>query len=165
MTVGIARNDSVHSARDRETFTEFMQDAEPRLRQALVTRFGAERGREAAAEALAFGWERWSSVQVMSNPVGYLYTVGQSRALSSTVAPFLPTIEPTSHEPWVEPQLPEALAGLSDRQRNAVLLIYSYEWTYQEVADLWGTSRATVQRHVTRGMTKLRRSLEVSIGT
>ena len=152
-------------AGDRETFTEFMREAEPQLRQALVTRYGAEKGREAAAEALAFGWEKWSQVQVMSNPVGYLYRVGQSRAVSSTVGPPLLSIQPTSQQPWVEPQLPDALAGLSDRQRSAVLLIHSYEWTYQEVADLWGTSRATVQRHVIRGMAKLRKALEVPIGT
>lgn len=36
---------------DREAFTEFVRMVEPRLRIALIARYGPERGREAAAEA------------------------------------------------------------------------------------------------------------------
>jgi RNA polymerase sigma-70 factor (ECF subfamily) len=61
-------------------FSDFFADAEPRLRRALIAAYGAERGREAAAEALAYGWEHWSRVRRMGNPLGYLYRVGQSRS-------------------------------------------------------------------------------------
>ncbi|GAG77135.1 unnamed protein product, partial [marine sediment metagenome] len=54
-----------------------------------------------------------------------------------------------------------AFTGLSERQRTAVLLIEGYDWTFQEVADLMGLSRSSVQRHVERGMSKLRIALEV----
>jgi len=34
---------------------------------------------DAVAEALAYGWEHWSVVAGMHNPVGYLFRVGQSK--------------------------------------------------------------------------------------
>ena len=39
-----------------DSFTEFVREAEPRLRHALCAAFGGEVGRESAAEALAYGW-------------------------------------------------------------------------------------------------------------
>ena len=37
-----------------------------------------------------------------------------------------------------------------------MVLVYAYEWTYQEVADLLGISRSTVQNHLERGLARLR---------
>jgi len=42
-------------------FELFALDVEPRLRRALVAAYGSDRGREAAAEALAYAWEHWTS--------------------------------------------------------------------------------------------------------
>lgn len=70
--------EAVLNTTDLDAFTEFFRDVEPRLRRALVAAYGTERGREAAAEALARAWEHWADVVEMSNPVGYLYRVGQS---------------------------------------------------------------------------------------
>ena len=67
------------TAADDDEFATFMLDAEPRLRRALVAAFGSQRGREATAESLAWGWEHWTRVRAMHNPVGYLYRVGRSR--------------------------------------------------------------------------------------
>ena len=47
-------------------FESFVLAVEPRLRAALVARFGADVGREATAEALAFAWERWPAVEGMA---------------------------------------------------------------------------------------------------
>ena len=60
-----------------ESFRLFVKESEPRLRHALVAVFGQERGREAVAEAFAFGWEHWGRVSVMDNPVGYFVSGGQ----------------------------------------------------------------------------------------
>jgi hypothetical protein len=62
-----------------EAFESFVAVAEPRLRHALVAAVGRDLGRDAAAEALAFGWEHWDDIKVMENPIGYLYRVGRSR--------------------------------------------------------------------------------------
>lgn len=144
------------------TFAEFHQAAEPPLRRALIARYGGEIGREAAAEALAYGWEHWSKVRAMDNPLGYLYRVGQSssRRLWPHRSVFLPTSEMTL--PWVEPGLPRALDSLSARQRQVVVLVYGFEYTHQEVSDLLGIARSSVQNHVERGLSKLRSRFEVT---
>lgn len=141
-----------------DSFTEFFADAEPRLKSALTARLGTERGIEAAAEALAYGWEHWERVGAMENPVGYLYRVGQSRAPHFQRTTDLPEV-PVEEMPWIEPGLPHALGRLSNNQRVVVLLIQSFGWTYAEVAELLGVSLGTVQTHLNRGMRRLRRAL------
>lgn len=151
----------VHSKSD--TFTEFVRTAEPRLRNAFVSSYGHEIGRDAAAEALAYAWENWERIEMMENPIGYLYRVGRSRS-RTMFRKTGPLPRPTSsHMPWIEPALPHALEALSLNQRRAVLLVKGFGWSYREVAELLGTSLGTVQKHVDRGLAKLRASLEVSI--
>ena len=146
---------------DGQTFAEFHTRAEPQLRRALVARYGGEVGREATAEALAYGWENWDRIRAMSNPLGYLYRVGQSK--SRRLWPRRQVFEERLEAvlPWVEPELPRALNGLSSRQRQAVVLVHGFEYTHQEVADLLGISRSSVQNHVERGLARLRNELEV----
>jgi DNA-directed RNA polymerase specialized sigma24 family protein len=98
----------------------------------------------------------------MGNPAGYLYRVGQSKARRYRRRPLrLPGAEATA-EPWVEPGLPPALERLSERQRQAILLCHGYGWTLAEVAELLDVGPSTVQRHLDRGMTKLRTHLGVT---
>ena len=146
----------------QQTFAEFHATAETRLRRALVARYGGEVGREATAEALAYAWENWGRVEQMSNPLGYLYRVGQSRSRRLWPRRSVFEVRPQSDFPWVEPGLPAALNKLSARQRQAVVLVHSFEYTHQEVADLLGISRSSVQNHVERGLAKLRSDLEVT---
>jgi len=145
-----------------DDFVEFVETHEARLRQALTAAMGIEAGREAAAEAFAYGWEHWERVGVMVNPVGYLYTVGRSkgRRLLSMARPAFPSI-PEDRTPWFEPGLPAALAGLPERERTVVLLLHGYGWHMSEVADTLGVAKSTVQTHAERGMRKLRHKLGV----
>jgi DNA-directed RNA polymerase specialized sigma24 family protein len=143
-----------------EGFRSIAEEAEPRLRRAFILAYGPERGREATAEALAYGWEHWPKVQSMNNPYGYRFRVGQSRTRSRRIR--LPFSRPTGSEPLVEPALPGVLATLSERQRLAVVLVHSYGWTLREVAELTGTSVGTIQVHLERGMARLRAGLEVN---
>ncbi|GJM36838.1 MAG: hypothetical protein DHS20C19_02050 [Acidimicrobiales bacterium] len=146
-----------------DDFTDFFGDAEPRLRRALVAAYGPDRGREAAAEALTYAWQHWPRVKNMTNPVGYLYRVGQSKSRRRRRAPVFPTT-PGSDEPWHEPGLPEALNRLTERERAAVVLIEGYGWTYREVAETVGVARSSVQVYFERGLAKLRASLGVRTG-
>jgi len=145
------------------SFTEFVEDNELRLRQALMASFGPEAGRDAAAEALAYGWEHWDRVYGMRNPVGYLFRVGQSRGskMARRRKPVLPVVVAGS-VPWVEPGLPAAMGRLPQRQRQVVFLLHAYDWSMSEVADLLGVSKATVQSYSERAMKRLRRSLKVN---
>lgn len=146
-----------------DDFNEFARTAEPRLRQALCSRYGVETGREATAEAMAVAWEHWSRIRTHDNPVGYLFGVGRNKARGSfRRRRVVLWSTPDDVVPWVEPGLPKALALLSPNQRTVVLLIYCFEWTYAEVATLLGTSKTTIQNHAERGMARLRRELRVN---
>ncbi len=140
-----------------EDFTAFVNEQEGKLRRALVAAYGGERGREATAEALAYAWEHWERVSQMDNAPGYLFRVGQSRTRWRRSAP---TFSPMASEPpSFEPGLIAALRSLSVRQRTAVVLVHGFGWTLKEVAELTGTSVTTVQNHLERGLSHLRRAL------
>ena len=142
-----------------DSFTEFATANEARLRHALIATCGGQAGREAAAEALAYGWEHWDRLAEMDNPLGYLYVVGRNLARKGHRGgpAFVETVVDTI--PEIEPALPEALAALSDRQRCAVLLVHSFQWTLSEAAEVMGVSKTTVQNHLERGMRSLRRRI------
>ena len=152
---------------DSEGFVDFVKDRGPRLKQALIASLGAEVGREAAAESMAFGWENWDRLRAMDNPAGYLYRVGRNRGVDLHRAdrqrrntfPLPP--HGSGDPPWIEPGLPGALGDLPEKQRTAVMLIHAFGWTYQEVAEFLGVARGSVQKHLERGMKKLRSSLKV----
>jgi RNA polymerase sigma-70 factor (ECF subfamily) len=146
-----------------EAFVAFVRCIEPGLRAALVARHGPERGREAANDALTYGWQHWDRVSQMENPVGYLYRVGRRRAIRRRRVPMIPPDQPGHAEPWVEPGLESALRSLSKRQRQAVMLIEGYEFKYREAADLLGLSISSVQTHHERGLARLRTALGVEV--
>ncbi len=143
-------------------FESFFAEAEQRLRAALVARYGGDRGREAAAEALGYGWQNWDRVRGMENPAGYLYRIGDRWAKRQAIVPTLRAnrAEATSM-PHVEPGLDRALATLSLRQRQAVVLIAGFGLTHEETGRLLGLARSSVQNHVERGLAKLRSELGV----
>lgn len=146
-----------------QSFTSFMEMAEPSLRKALIAGFGIEYGREATADALAYGWEHWERVRGLDNPTGYLFRVGHNKARrrrkrESLPAPIL--LEP--NEPaWFEPDLVPALRKLSDRQRMIVALVHAFDYSMGEVAELLGISKSSVQVHEARAMRRLRKDLGV----
>ena len=146
----------------RTAFTAFVTEVEPRLRRALVALRGREAGRDATAEALAWAWEHWAQVQAMENPAGYLYRVGTSRTRERRRA-LLPW-SGESAPPEVEPGLGPALAGLTERQRAAVVLVHGCGWSYTEVAEALGLAKSSVGTHVARGMEQLRAALGAEQG-
>ena len=136
--------------------------AEPRVRRALVSMLGADRGREAASEAMVHAWLHWARVASMEFPIAYLCKVGRSRTRPRR-SPILPWRgRGDRSDPWVEPGLHAALAALSDQQRSVVVLIHGLEWTVRETATFYGLAPSTVQTHLERGMAKVRLALEVN---
>jgi DNA-directed RNA polymerase specialized sigma24 family protein len=119
---------------------------------------------EATAVALEYAWEHWDRMTEVANPAGYLYRLGlrRSRRFRSSVVPLL-WEAPVEEHVRAEPKLAPALKHLSRHQRIAVVLIDGFEWTYQEVADLLGVGRSTVQQHHQRALTRLRDELGVSV--
>jgi DNA-directed RNA polymerase specialized sigma24 family protein len=147
------------------TFEEFARDDGRRLRAALVAAFGAEAGGDAAADALAYGWEHWHRVGSMENPVGYLfrvgYNAGRRRRGRDARRPLFPA-PPPGELPSVEPGLAPALTALTEQQRVAVVLVHGYSWPMVEVADLLGVSHSTVRTHLARAIARLQTELEVT---
>lgn len=143
-----------------DEFSQFVEKTEPNLRRVLVAAYGSERGREATAEALAYAWEHWDSLQEIDNRLAYLYRVGQSRTRPRRSRPLF--VPPQQSEPWFEPNLVHALERLTESQRTAVVLVHGFGWTMREVAECTGVRITSVQNHLDRGLRKLRADLKVS---
>jgi len=143
-----------------DSFSEFVAANEKRIREALTAACGDDVGRDAAAEALAYGWTHWDRVAGLANPVGYLYKVGRRRGrrMLSRRRPLYERVDP-SRLPEIEPKLPDALAQLSERQRTVVVLVHCDGWSQGEVAEQLGLSRSAVRNHLDRGMKSLRAAL------
>jgi RNA polymerase sigma factor (sigma-70 family) len=152
------RSDSEELSK-RAGFAKLVADVEPSLRRALIATYGPERGREATAEALAWAWEHRLELAGVTNPIAFLYRVGQSRSRRRRIRPVFE--RPATEEPWVEPQLAAALAALPMRQRISVFLVHGAGWTQAEVAELLQVRLSTVQTHVERAMAKLRHQIGV----
>jgi RNA polymerase sigma-70 factor (ECF subfamily) len=135
-----------------------------------VAAYGAEAGRDATAEALAWAWEHLERVEATSNPGGYLWRVGQTaarrgRAWSDRRADVvLPERASVDDGPAFEPALVAGLAALSAHQRAAVLLVHGWGYTLDAAAAALGCRVSTLRNHLSRGLTKLRASLGVDDG-
>lgn len=146
-----------------EEFAAWFGEAEPRLRRVLVARFGAENGREAVAEALAWAWENRQRLSDLGNRDGYLYRVAVRKAGRSARHPRYLSDVVIHSDPTVEPRLPWALSQLTNRQRVAVLMVVGYGWTFSEAARALDVSESTLKTHVRRGLHRLRSLLNVEV--
>jgi DNA-directed RNA polymerase specialized sigma24 family protein len=144
-------------------YSEFLRTVEPRLRNALVAGHGVERGMEALSDVLLYGYRHWDRLSRMRNPAGYLYRVGQRIARRRPRVSEVPLVDPSTGDvsPWVEPALSGALAELSRRQREVVVLVEAFEWTHREAAEVLGIRPSSVQTHLERAMARLRTALGV----
>jgi RNA polymerase sigma factor (sigma-70 family) len=142
-----------------EDFDGFVTRCGPDLRRVLVAHYGLDVGVEAAADALAYAWERWERVSTMENPTGYLVRVGQSAARRYRRRPVVLPDRVPDIESTFDPRLPRALERLSPRQRSAVVLICVHDWTYPAASAALGVSESTLRNHVRRGLESLRREL------
>ena len=143
-----------------QSFTEFVEAVEPRLRVSLMVSYGPDRGREATAEALAYAWENWDRIRLLEYPVAYLHRVGRSRTRGRKMRVVADVHHTDSYS--AEPGLLSALESLSKNQRMAVVLVYAFDWTNAEAARVMGVKEPTAKTHLRRGLAKLRKSLEVT---
>ena len=145
------------------SYEEFVERNGSRLRAALVAVYGPDVGADAAAEALAYGFEHWDELESMSNPAGYLYRVGQSEARRHfRPKGFMPAVA-SPGLPEFEPGLAPALESLTEPQRIGVVLVHALGWSLVETADILDVDVSTVRTHIARGLAKLRTALEVTV--
>lgn len=124
-------------------------EARPRLVRGLLALRGHTGAADAAAEAIAWGWEHGEKLVAMQNPVGYLYRVAVTRSMPKR-KPTLPPVD-VAQMPDIEPKLIPALHELPERQRAAVWLVHACDWSYSEVGAALDIGTSTVGTHVTRG--------------
>lgn len=144
-------------------FDAWLGDAAVALRRILVARNGLADGVEAAAEAMAWAVEHRDVLVEMSNPLGYLYRVGQSSLRRRWLhnrrhVALIPEVA-ARQLPEPDEELFSALARLTAEQRVAVVMVHMYGFTYRQVAELLEVSEAAVTNHVHRGLARLRRLL------
>lgn len=148
-----------------DSFEGFIVTASVRLRRAFVARYGVDFGVEACSESIAWACANQTRLMAMTNPVGYLYRVGQT-AIRSQVrwqrAPLFPA-EVVDHDVLpADDGLHVALAKLTRDQRCAVMLVHAYGYRYTEAAELLDIPVSTLKNHLSRGLTRLRRILDNS---
>ena len=146
-----------------DAFEHFFNESEPFVRRALVSRFGAELGRDATAEGFAAAWRSWDRVSTMENRSGYVYRVGERWAVRQEKKARPPAAEAAVMvDRYGDPELAAALDSLSPKQRQAVVLVWSFGYSHREAAELLGCARSSLQNHVERGLKNLRQNLEVN---
>ena len=150
---------------DRAEFTVFVEEAGPRLRAALLARYGPDRAPDVLADAFSYAWEHWDRIRHFDNPAGYVYRVAQSRARRGIFRPRkdLPAPRRVHEPPAFEPGLAPAIERLSPRQREVVVLVHGFGWTVTEVSETLGISFSSTKKHLERAINRLRSELGVFV--
>jgi DNA-directed RNA polymerase specialized sigma24 family protein len=145
------------------TFDDFIADAAVRLRRAFVARYGVDLGVEACSESITWAYANRGRLAEMSNPVGYLYRVGQTAVRTQVRwlrAPMFPAEVGDGDMPLPDDGLHVALTKLSRDQRCAVMLVHAHGYRYAEAAELLDIPVSTLKNHLNRGLARLRHLLE-----
>ncbi len=154
----------------RAAFGDFVALVEQRLRRALVGAYGADVGREATADALAWAWQPWDRVQGMANPAGYLWRVGwtsarrlrhaRRREVSSGPVE-LDLVSSTRGQRRRTPSRPRRSPISPISRGPRCCSSFSYSYTLAEAGEVLGCSVSTIRNHVARALARLRAALEV----
>jgi DNA-directed RNA polymerase specialized sigma24 family protein len=131
-----------------------------RLLPVLWSRWGIEVGGDLCCEVEEYAWRHSDRLLRMANPLGYLYRVSQSNSRRyvrwSRRTTFPSRFPDVIHEDPSMHDVMQLLGGLSPDQRACVLLVHGFGWSYDDVAELLGMRRSTVNNHVHRGLSRLR---------
>jgi RNA polymerase sigma factor (sigma-70 family) len=112
-------------------------------------------------------WERWSVVQEMDNPAGYLYRTAlnsfRSQRRRAAAAARRVVRQVAGGDPVAEVEAQEevdrALATLTPRQRQAVVLVDVLQFPADEAARILGMASSTLRVQLARGRDRARHEL------
>lgn len=168
MESGLPRlSESVHvyGIRPVVDVEQFLAGSRVRLERALVARFGLDDVLEAADEAAAYAVEHWGRLSMMANPAGYLFRVGQTyggrtrRRWQSTE--LLSDVSAVTSDVF-DIDLQRSLMRLKPAEWITVMLIHGHGHTYAEVAELLDVPITTIANNLSRGLVRLRHTLETT---
>lgn len=149
----------------RPDFTSFYRAAYGEVAKALVVTLGnADLGREAADEAMARCYARWSVVQHYDNPSGWVYRVGlnwaRSRLRRAARWLALDRPEPVTMPAVADPQIHAALGELTFDLRSIVVCRLLLDWSTAETADALNLRPGTVKSRLSRAKAQLEMKLD-----
>ena len=163
--ISTPERDAVQPSTPGVTFEDLFERERTRLFGAmcLVTRNRHE-AEELTQDAFLKVWERWEKVGGLDDPTGYLYRTAmnafRSRYRRSVVAmrKLSGAIPADDGLAAVEDRadIVRALAGLTEKQRAAVVLIDLLEFSSDEAAELLGMKPGAVRTLASRGRAGLR---------
>jgi len=112
-------------------------------------------------------WERWSWVQGMDSPTGYLYRTAMNAYRSQRRRALVAARNAIRHVTGADPLervhdrdgVDRALAALSPRQREAVVLVDLLQFPSDEAARLMGIAPSTLRVQLARGRDRVRTEL------
>jgi RNA polymerase sigma-70 factor, ECF subfamily len=152
-------------------FEEFFAEHYGPTVRTLTLAFASQaRAEDAAQEAFAKAYRRWSSVSAMDRPASWIYVVAvhQHRDWVRSDRRRAEREGRTIEEAWdptgnllTAVDIRTALESLAPRQRRAVVLRYLAGLTNVEVAEAMRCSVGTVKSTVHAGLRRLRVEIEV----
>jgi RNA polymerase sigma-70 factor (ECF subfamily) len=144
----------------RDEFSEFYRATYVGLVAQLLAYCG-DRGeaQDAAQEAFARAWSRWSQVSALDDPRAWVTRVGYNLVISrwrrvAAAARTLVRHGPPAPEPEPDPGLTDtvaALRGLPEPQRRALAMFYLGGFSVLDIARLEGVPEGTVKARLSRG--------------
>lgn len=139
----------------------FVAATRPALERALVARFGLVDGMDAAADAIEYACANAAQLAEMTNPAGYLYRVGVSRAIRDRRRHNHDAlvVSPTTTDHVVDVDLQRALLRINPDHRVAILLVHAHGYSYADAGALLDVPPSTVHNYLSRGLARLRRLL------
>jgi RNA polymerase sigma-70 factor (ECF subfamily) len=148
------------------TFESFFRRAFPRVALVAGRIAGPAGGEDAAIEALARAFARWSRVSGMDNPEAWVMRVATNLAIDQIrrkPAYTNPTAEGDLQDKVINEQiLRVSIAKLPRRQRQVVALRYLVDMPEEAVAKMLDVSPGAVKTHLHRALEQLRISLDVA---
>lgn len=149
-----------------EEFTVFYEQWRPQVRRGLVLTLGdVALADDAVDEAMTRALTMWDTVRAYDRPDGWLYRVGVNWArgmFRKRRYELLTDLEPnlqSSEDPLPDPDLIEAVAGLSLKLRSVVVARYYLDLSTSEVAEALEIPEGTVKSRLSRALQRLARDL------
>jgi RNA polymerase sigma factor (sigma-70 family) len=162
----ILTNDGVKQPAAFETFYEAERVRHSRALYLLTG--NAEEAEEVLQEAFIAIWERWDRVGAMEDPIGYLYRTAMNRWRSRLRRAGRAARRLAGeahgrdgfHDVEDRVELARALAALSPRRREAIVLTELLGYPSAEAGRVMGVADATVRRLAQDARAELRTTLE-----
>ena len=163
LAVEVVEIEQANTAPAFVSFEEFYRDQRAPIARALaLTLRDTQLASEAVDEAMARAYQRWSRVQALDNPGGWVYRVGLnwSRSILRRAHRAAPTWVTSSAAvadvgSALDPAIDRALARLSIEQRAVVVCRLLIGYSEAQTAAALGVRPGTVKSRLARATTRL----------